>query len=135
MTKKRNGVRTCRPMTNLFNFSRRRTKIRLWILQDEVFFKKYNDLSDNQIRFYLGLRKAWKPRDGTAIVFEKWTARMGQPEFAAALKNIQHLVRSGCIVRKDALAIARRIRAQTPPASKPANEVHSIAMKPRKGVE
>jgi hypothetical protein len=83
-------------------------KIFLWRLQDEVFFQRFAELNGAQICFYLGLRKSWMPRGGTAVIVER-TPRMA--EFADEEKDIQRMIDLGFIVREDARSLARRIKA------------------------
>jgi hypothetical protein len=85
-------------------------EILLWRLRDDVFFERFAELNDAQIRFYLGLRQSWMGRGGTAVMVEEWTPRMA--EFADAAKDVQGLIDEGFIVREDALAMARRIKAE-----------------------
>jgi hypothetical protein len=111
MTKKPMKALTCRPTKRLVDIRGRGSEIRFWSLQDEVFFERYRELSDDQIRFYLGLRKAWRRRGGTAVVVEKWTAKMDR-QLNTEARDVQQLCDLGVILREDVRAMARRIRAQ-----------------------
>lgn len=87
----------------------RGAKLYRWSLQDEVFFDRYQELSNDQVRFYLGLRKAWIQQGGASLIVEQ--SGIG-PEFADAMKGVQGLCDRGFILREDARAIGRRILAE-----------------------
>jgi hypothetical protein len=99
--------------TKVSKIGHRGPEIFFWRLQDDVFFQRFEELNDAQIRFYLGLRKSWMGRGGTAVIVEERTPRMA--ELADAAKEVQCLVDEGYIMREDALAMAHRINAEARP--------------------
>jgi hypothetical protein len=78
-----------------------------------VFFERFEELGDAQIRFYLGLRKSWMARGGAAVIIEERTPHM-MAELADAAKDVERLIDEGFIVREDAPALAVRIKAERP---------------------
>ena len=87
MTKKRSALRPS---------SGRGAKLYRWNLDDEAFFRRFEELNDEQRRFYVAMRQ----RGRTAHVLEKWTAKMAGPECAEAVKGVQVLLDLGIIVRE-----------------------------------
>lgn len=80
--------------------------IYLWSFDDDKFFQHCQELSEEQRRFYVLLRRGGSQR----FVTEEWSPEIA--EHADALKGIHALCALGIIVREDAEALGRRIKAE-----------------------